>query len=172
MPEEIGKDMNKLKSGIITFVFGLIFWLCLNGWTDPAALPVGVFVSLVVTLFLTKKELFADVHFSPKAFVAFFTWLAVFTVELVKSNIDVMRRVLAPKVRINPAIVAVKTTLKSKLGRLALANSITLTPGTLTVDIQEDKLYIHWIDATSTDIEGATRKIVSKFEKYLEVIFG
>ena len=156
----------------MAFVLGLLFWVCLNGWTDPVALLAGVVVSLVVALFLTKKDVFADVQLSPKAFFAFFMWAIVFIVELVKSNIDVMRRVLAPKVIINPAIVEVKTTLKSKLGRLALANSITLTPGTLTVDIQDNKLYIHWIDATSTDLEGATREIVTKFEKHLEVIFG
>ena len=93
-------------------------------------------------------------------------------VELVKSNIDVMFRVVTPRVKINPAIVEVKTRLKSPLGRLALANSITLTPGTLTADIKDDRLFIHWIDATTTDVEGATKKIVDKFEKHLEVLFG
>ena len=83
-----------------------------------------------------------------------------------------MSRVITPRVRINPAIVEVKTKLKSKLGRLALANSITLTPGTLTADIEGDTLYIHWIDAAAVDIDGATRKIVDKFEKHLEVLFG
>ena len=55
---------------------------------------------------------------------------------------------------------------------MALANSITLTPGTLTTDIKDDSLFIHWIDATATDIDGATKRIVTKFEKPLEVIFG
>lgn len=58
------------------------------------------------------------------------------------------------------------------MGRLILADSITLTPGTFTVDIQEDMLYIHWIDVKSDDINLATQEIVSKFEKYLEVIYG
>ena len=79
---------------------------------------------------------------------------------------------IKPVIPINPGIVSVRTKLKSPIGRMALANSITLTPGTLTVDIKEDKLYIHWIDVTDLDEEAATRKIVSGFEKYLEVIFG
>jgi len=58
------------------------------------------------------------------------------------------------------------------MGRLILANSITLTPGTLTVDIEGDTLYIHWIDAKTADMGSATDKIVRKFEKYLEVIYG
>jgi multicomponent Na+:H+ antiporter subunit E len=53
-----------------------------------------------------------------------------------------------------------------------VANSITLTPGTITVDIKDDTLYIHWIDVTSTDIEEATKNIVVSFEKYLEVMYG
>ena len=55
---------------------------------------------------------------------------------------------------------------------MMLANSITLTPGTITVDIKDDTLYIHWIDVTSTDIEEATKNIVTLFEKYLEVMYG
>jgi len=53
-----------------------------------------------------------------------------------------------------------------------LANSITLTPGTLTVEMRNEYFYIHWIDVTKEDILGATEAIVSKFEKYLEVIYG
>jgi len=53
-----------------------------------------------------------------------------------------------------------------------LANSITLTPGTLTVETDGEDYYIHWIDVSSKDIEGATEKIVHKFEKYLEVFYG
>jgi multicomponent Na+:H+ antiporter subunit E len=53
-----------------------------------------------------------------------------------------------------------------------LANSITLTPGTLTVEAKEDSFFIHWIDISSPDIQTATEEIVKKFEKYLEVIYG
>jgi len=91
---------------------------------------------------------------------------------LLKSNLDVAFRVIHLTIQINPGIVKVKTKLKSKLGRTILANSITLTPGTLTVETNGEDYYIHWINITSDDIKGATKQIVSKFEKYLEVIFG
>jgi len=81
-------------------------------------------------------------------------------------------RVLTPSLPINPGIVEVKTKLTTDIGKMLLANAITLTPGTLTVDILDDRMFIHWIDVTSTDINEATRAIVSKFEKYLEVMYG
>ena len=66
----------------------------------------------------------------------------------------------------------VRTTLKSEAGRTALANSITLTPGTMSVDIRDDGiLYIHWINVQAEDLEGATRKIVAPFEWFLSRIF-
>jgi len=68
--------------------------------------------------------------------------------------------------------VKVKTKLTSNIAKTILANSITLTPGTLTVDIKDEYLYIHWIEIQHDDLEGATLDIVAKFEKYLEVIFG
>jgi multicomponent Na+:H+ antiporter subunit E len=73
---------------------------------------------------------------------------------------------------INPGIVKIKTRLKTDAGITALANSITLTPGTLTVDLTDDGfLYVHWINVKSTDTEEATRLIAERFEYFLEKIF-
>lgn len=162
----------RIKSVILSFSGGLLVWLGLNSSLTGPVLISGTVVAAVVALFFTRVPVLGDVKLTPRALGALTVWLLVFLVELVKSNIDVMFRVVTPRVKINPAIVEVKTRLKSPLGRLALANSITLTPGTLTTDIKDDRLFIHWIDATSTDVEGATKKIVDKFEKHLEVIFG
>jgi multicomponent Na+:H+ antiporter subunit E len=81
--------------------------------------------------------------------------------------------VINPKLPINPGIVKVKTTLKSDTALTFLANSITLTPGTLCVDIvaEEGLLYIHWIDVKSQDVEKASQLIVTKFENVLKKIF-
>jgi multicomponent Na+:H+ antiporter subunit E len=76
--------------------------------------------------------------------------------------------VLAPSLPINPGVVQVRTGLTSDLGRLLLANSITLTPGTLTVDVDADLLLIHWINCPpDVDMEEATRLIAADFEKHL-----
>ncbi len=162
----------KVKTALVSVVLGLLLWLGLNGRLDPAILAAGAVVVLVTAAFHVNSAVFGELKLTPKALFALIAWFIVFITELIKSNIDVMFRVITPEVKINPAIVEVKTRLTSPLGRLVLANSITLTPGTLTADIKNDSLFIHWIDASSTDVEGATKAIVAKFEKYLEVVFG
>ena len=90
---------------------------------------------------------------------------------MIKANLDVAKRVIDPSLPINPAIVEISTDLKSNQAKLFLANSITLTPGTLTVDIVEDKLYVHWIDLTAEDPAEQKKIISEKFEKLLEGVF-
>ena len=72
---------------------------------------------------------------------------------------------------IKPGIVVIKTGLKSDIAKMILANSITLTPGTFTLDVISDKLLIHWINVKTEDIDEATSLIGHRFEKYLRVIF-
>ena len=89
-----------------------------------------------------------------------------------KANLDVVYRALHPAMPIKPGIVKIKTSLKTDSGITALANSITLTPGTLTVDLTDDGfLYVHWINVKSTDVEQATRLIAQRFEWFLKRIF-
>ncbi|MCM8757321.1 MAG: Na+/H+ antiporter subunit E, partial [Candidatus Omnitrophica bacterium] len=99
-------------------------------------------------------------------------YLPVLFYACLVANLDVAYRVLHPRLPIRPGIVKVKTRLKSKSGRTALANSITLTPGTMSVEVTDDGfLYIHWINVQSRDIEETTRLIVERFERILERIF-
>ncbi len=71
-----------------------------------------------------------------------------------------------------PGIVKVRTRLKTPVGRLALANSIALTPGSLVLDLDGETLTVHWLDVQTTDPEEATRIIVGPFERDLEKTFG
>ncbi|GAB4292058.1 MAG: hypothetical protein Kow0068_17290 [Marinilabiliales bacterium] len=145
----------------------------MNNKLELVTILIGVGLALLVSLIMCSQcNLFAEWRITPKSFLYSIAYLFVFLWEMIKSNLDVAFRVLSPSLPIKPGIVTVKTKLKSKMGKLLLANSITLTPGTLTVDIKDDLLYIHWIDVKDTDIEAATKDIVSKFEKYLEVIYG
>ena len=161
-----------MKKGFLFFISLLIVWILLAG-IDQQEIIIGAIVSLLLTIiFFSKATIFSEFNLNPKAIFYFLIYIFVFSWELIKSNLDVAFRVIHPTIPINPGIVKVKTKLKSKLGRTILANSITLTPGTLTVETNGEDYYIHWIDVTSDDIEGATKQIVSKFEKYLEVIFG
>jgi multicomponent Na+:H+ antiporter subunit E len=151
-----------------------ILWLLLSSSLSWQVILVGFVVSGgLVILFAGSRCILLRTRIPGLAVIkAWAKYIPVFLEELVKSNLDVAFRVLKPSLPINPGIVEVKTRLKSPTGRLVLANSITLTPGTLTVETKDDSLFIHWINVSSPDIEAATQEIVSKFEKYLEVIYG
>ena len=73
---------------------------------------------------------------------------------------------------VDPGVVTVKTGLKSPIGRLALANSISLTPGSLVLDISEEGLTVHCLDMRTIDANDPSRTIARPFEKYLEKSFG
>ena len=165
--------MRKLKHFLISVLFLFIIWIALTGLNDNQELILGGIVSILVSLFLFRcNSIFAEFRINPKSIAYLFMYVFVFIAELIKSNIDVAFRVLHPNIPIKPGIVKVRTKLKSRIGRLFLANSITLTPGTLSVETDEDYFYIHWIDVGTDDIESTTKAIVGSFEKYLEVIFG
>ena len=163
----------KVKNFIVSFIVLMIAWVLLNWTLDPVNLIIGTLISLfLVVMFCSKCDLFTDINLTPKAFFYTFLYLFVFIIELIKANIDVTRRVLSPSLPINPGIVKVKTKLKSKMARLILADSITLTPGTFTLQVEDDAFYIHCIDTDcGDDVEKATEDIVRKFEKYLEVLY-
>ncbi len=165
--------MIRFKNGLIIFIVLMVFWVLISNTFQLSVLVTGAIISLVISIFMCDScSVFSEMKFTPKAFVCTFMYLIVFIIELIKSNLDVARRVLSRSLPINPGIVEVKTTLKSKFARMLLANSITLTPGTLTVDVKGDSFFIHWIDVKDDDIEASTKEIVKKFEKYLEVIYG
>ena len=148
-------------------------WLMLNNSLATEVIVSGLVISgLLPFLFCGKCGVFTYLNLNPKAILYSFLFLFTFIGELIKSNLDVARRVVSPKLPINPGVVEVKTKLKSKIARVVLANSITLTPGTFTLEIKDDSLFIHWIDVQSMDIEKNTQSIVAKFEKYLEVMYG
>ena len=164
-----------MGSKIILFLAAFLVWSVLSWVPDFQHLIVGVFVAAFVA-FLTGDLFVARVHIfkHPKRYWYFIAhYLPVFLWEMIKANIDVAYRVLHPDLPINPGIVKVKTSLKSDTALTFLANSITLTPGTMSVDIDKDKgvLYIHWINVRTKDTQGATKIIVQRFEKILKKIF-
>lgn len=101
-------------------------------------------------------------------------YLIVFLWECIKANLDGAYRLLHPDLLIKPGIVKVKTSLRSNIGLTLLANSITLKPGTMTVDIDKEGgfLYIHWVYVESEDIQKATELIITKFERILKRVFS
>ncbi len=164
-----------MKGRIVLFIICFAVWCLLNWVPDWQHAVVGVFIALFVAfligdLFVQRPHVLKHPH---RYFYFIFWYLPVFLWEVVKANVDVAYRVIHPKLPINPGIVKVKTTLKSDTALTFLANSITLTPGTLSVDIDKDRgvLYVHWIDVKTKDVEGATDIVVKRFERILRKIF-
>ena len=162
-----------LRQRVEIFVFLLLFWLLLNGSLSIATLAVGVVVSLSISLLSRRGMTFlSGFRYTPKAVTAALMYLVFFSKELLKANFRLAKIVLSPSLPINPGFVKVRTNLKSPMGRLLLANSITLTPGTLSIEMEGEWLYVHWVTMDAQDIEGATEQIVAGFERYLEVMYG
>lgn len=165
--------MAKAQSRVLLFCSLLTFWLLLNGSLAVDVIFVGIAVSLLLTMgFAGDLAFIAEFRATPQAFLAAIRYAGYFLIELVKANLSVARIVLSPALPLNPGIVKARTRLKSPVGRLLLANSITLTPGTLTVELDGEWLYVHWVTVDGTDIEAATASIVAGFEHYLEVMYG
>lgn len=166
-----------MKKGILIILL-FISWIFLV-WPfgkygiDWQSLIAGIFICIISGLIF--GEAFTESpckFFGIERYFWAILYLPVITWQCILANFDVAYRVLHPNLPIRPGIIKVKTKLKSKSGLTALANSITLTPGTMSVEIDPTGyLYIHWIYVKTEDIEKTTEIIVRRFEKILERIF-
>jgi multicomponent Na+:H+ antiporter subunit E len=163
---------------LIYFVLAFFIWIVatwpfIDGKIDLQVVVAGLIVSFIIAILfheILPKE--HHVFISPVRVFWALVYLPVFFYYVIKANFDVVYRALHPKMPINPGIVKIKTILKTDSGITALANSITLTPGTLTVDLTDDGfLYVHWINVKSDDVEEATQFIARRFEWFIKKIF-
>ena len=168
-----------MKPVAVTAIFAFLVYLLLTAgsgdilfWSWPE-IGAGVIIGIVVgglsaSWFCRGAEMRMA---NPLRWVL----LAIYSIgplfiEIIRANIDVAIRVITGNIR--PGIVKFNPGLRTDLGKLLLANSITLTPGTMTVDLTDDgTLYIHWINVKSTETEEATQFIAQRFEWYLKRIF-
>ena len=156
---------------VAVFILSLIFWLLLTFRFTVSNLIVGSVASIICSAIFARYYLDGVYKFlQPKRYFWFIIYLFIFIWECIKANIDVAYRVLHPAMPIRPGIVKVRTTWKSDFAKMLLANSITMTPGTISVDIIDDYLYIHWIYVKSEDPEVYTSIITGAFEKYIKKI--
>ena len=163
----------KLPAIAATFVLCFGFWILLDFSFKPQELIAGAVVSLLVALFSARFF----IHEKPGWFCnplhllsAVFFWCGTFIAELVKANVDMAKRCFGGCKNINPGIVKVPVELQSDYGQAALANAITMTPATITLDIAEDQdgktwYYIHWIDVATAEPEAAGEAIKGRLER-------
>ncbi len=150
-----------------------VIWLGFTTSLQTPELITGAIVSLSVVLITAKYFSCCGLDiFLPKKLFYIFKYFVVFLVALFKANFDVARRVISPSLPINPGIVEFETKLTNEFAKMVLANSITLTPGTLSVDLVGNRFYIHWIDVVSEDPVEAQRLIAKDFEDILIKIFN
>lgn len=163
-----------IKARIALVLLTLFVWLLLSWSIDTENIVIGIIAGLIVSfitaeMFAKDWKIFKGIGRYPwfLYYILFFVW------ECIKANIDGAYRVTHPNLPIHPGIVKVKTTLTSDVGLTFLANSITLKPGTMTVDIDKENgfLYVHWSDVKTQDIKQATAIIVARFERVLKRIF-
>jgi len=156
---------------LILFVVLFGLWLLLVGQASRQDLVAGFVIALVIALIFGSVFLKEPKRlFTPKRWFLFLCYVPYFLYYCVRANLDVAYRVLHPDLPIRPGIVKLRTKLKTDLAKTFLANSITLTPGTLTVDIKGQDFYVHWINIPEKPEEWA-RLVVKRFEPLLAEIF-
>jgi multicomponent Na+:H+ antiporter subunit E len=165
--------MNPFLQRLFLAVLLLGLWLIFAGSLDLQEVAVGSVAALLAALIappLPTVDSSSETSMMTRV-VTGFLYIPYMLKAILEASLDVARRVVSPSLDINPGLVKVKTRLKNPIGRMILANSITLTPGTLTVDVIGEDLYIHWINVESDNIKEASETICAGFEHYLEVIF-
>jgi multicomponent Na+:H+ antiporter subunit E len=156
---------------VATFLVLFASYLALAGF-ELQELLLGAVVSVALTFILAKHVNYTlDYRFPVRLLVFIFVYVPLFVFQLVLSNIDIAFRVLSPKIPLNPGFIKISTDLKGDFAKLTLANSITLTPGTLSVDIDGSDIYIHTVHVKGKTPEENRELISSKFEKVLGVVF-
>ena len=124
------------------------FWMLLSGSIslhNMLVLSLGV-ASVILVLYLANRMDKLDrqhvvIRLGPKV-ISYWLWLAK---EIGKANLDVVKLVLSPKLEVSPRLIRVKANQKTDMGVATFANSITLTPGTVSVDIEGDEILVHAI---------------------------
>jgi multicomponent Na+:H+ antiporter subunit E len=163
---------------ISAFIFLLSVWIIFSGKISVDVLIIGSAASLIVTLFFSDM-LFREVHQKLpwyhylRKFALLLLFIPVFFYEAVSAALSVSKHAFEKEHSFNPGIVKVKTELTDVTGLTLLANLITLTPGTLTLDYDrvEKAYYIHWIDVETLEEAEMKKKIIARFERWIGVIF-
>ena len=149
------------------YVLFLLAWIIFNGNITLEILIFGVVIAALMLLFMCKfmdYSLQKEVNVYKKS-IWFLAYAALLIREIVKANLAIIPKILTIEEEMDPVIVKFRTSLKSDFTRMLLANSITLTPGTITVALEDDEYTIHCLDTSlaegleNSDFEKALKKL-------------
>lgn len=155
------------------YILFFVIWVILNGRFNLEIAIFGLVISAAVYLFMCK---FMDFSVKKdliimKEIPLFIQYIFILIWEIIKANIDVLKIVFSSKYDFDPAVIKFKTKLKTKTARVILANSITLTPGTITVSLEDDEYVIHCLDKDFGEGIDASIfvKLLERMEALLEI---
>jgi multicomponent Na+:H+ antiporter subunit E len=157
-------------SFITSFALLFSFWILVSSAVDLQHILVGIGAALVVSHLsydLMAKDTLSPPH--PRALLPILLFIPTLLLEIIKANIEVAIIVLHPKLPIEPSFVKFKSKLKGDTAKVSLANSITLTPGTITMDIIGDTFYVHALtraaaeDVANWPIEDLLKEVEDAF---------
>ncbi len=161
-----------MKRYFVLFFLALAFWLLLTLSLRPDSLIAGIVVAFVTSLIFGKyfyTSIYKLVQF--RRFATVIPFLAFFTWQCIKANIDVAWRVIQYRIPIQPAILKIPLLVETDLARAVLSCALTMTPGTIVIDIKDDFMYVHWIYADKKDPDNYAVSRIRKYENYIKTIF-
>ena len=158
----------KLIRILVTALVGAGVYLLLAASLAPAELALAAGVGLLAALSLSGQFSFAPRVLHPLRILRALGYLPYFLWQMLLANLKVAAVVLSPRLPVRPSIVRARNGLRSPEGTLLLTSSITLTPGTLTVDVEGERLYIHCVQATQKEDQDPEGTITGGFEKRLK----
>lgn len=152
------------------FIFFFLIWIIFNGKLTLEIVAFGIVISAAMYLFVCK---FFDFNFKKDLLLLrlmglFAKYVAVLTWEILKANFIVVGMIMSSRYDIEPAVVTFKTDLKSEYARVLLANSITLTPGTITASLEEDTYIVHCLDKSLA--EGMNKSVFVIMLEHMEKV--
>lgn len=147
-------------------------WMIFNGAITGEIMVFGALISIMLYAFMCFFMDFSirkDLILLQRSFY-FIQYIVVLIIEIIKANIDVLGRLLASQEVQEPVMVTFQTSLKSNFARVILANSITLTPGTITVSLKDGVFVVHCLDKSLA--EGLDQSVFVKMLEKMERIGG
>ena len=139
--------MRYFRTAVIMF----IFWLALSGQLTALLLLSGVAAALLVAALSRPFERASPMHAAPGFIARFLLYLPWLFWQIVLANLDLAYRALHPDRPINPRVIKIKNPCRTAAGLAVLANSITLTPGTVTLDADDSELTVHAVSAEAAE---------------------
>ena len=152
-----------MRSLFVSFVLLSLTWLLLSGVYKGLIIALGL-LSVLLTIYFVRRMDRVDgypIHFSINIFkfLGYFFWLLL---EIAKSNIEVVKAIIKGNNHINKQMIFVSTSQRSDLGKVIFANSITLTPGTISLSLENNKVCVHALNFKASsikDLEEMDRRV-------------